>query len=222
MSVKGIELAIGQKWTTLGYGVVTIEPIYDSQVYAWRCVNKDYRFSVTSDGKYWEDDESTVLLECIYDPNQIKQPTQVLSEKQFNPKPGDKIICNNGEEFTCCTKKFLDQKRCAVGGYKDDSVFAYRNDSENYTTGVCWVCPSETNNIDWHIREVIPQRKYEAPSKAEPIYSAEDIRKAFITDLGWLEYSFGLLIESLEKVKNPEYMEYLRLKAMFESEQQEL
>lgn len=149
---------------------------------------------------------------------QPKQAERVLCKKKFNPKPGDKIICNNGEEFTCCTKEFLSEKGCAVSPYKDAEVFAYYNNSSNTTTGVEWTYFNSDMKGYYDIREVIPQQKYEAPSKAEPMYSAEDICKAFITDLGWHEYSFGLLMESLEKVKNPEYMEYLRLKAMFETE----
>ena len=31
-------------------------------------------------------------------------------EKKFQPKPGDKIICNNGEEFICCTLGNLKSK----------------------------------------------------------------------------------------------------------------
>lgn len=141
-------------------------------------------------------------------------------KKQFNPQPGDKIICNNGEEFICCTQEYLMEWFNGAGKYSTKPIFGF-------TGGYGWQDWNQdgtvtSDNTNYFIREVIPQQKYEAPSKAEPMYSAEDIRKACIDDLGWMEYSYELLMESLEKVKNPEYMEYLRLKAMFESEQQEL
>ena len=106
MPVNGIELKEGQIWKTKNYGVVKLSDSGVSANYPWRM-----RFpnsgesigSITTDGKYWEEDEMPELLECIYNPEDKgeKEPMK------FNPKPGDKIICNNGEEFICCTLEFL-------------------------------------------------------------------------------------------------------------------
>lgn len=140
-------------------------------------------------------------------------------KKQFNPKPGDKIICNNGEEFTCCTLDFV-RGKIASHINTNKPIIGYSEDVEWQDWGTDGVAAE-----GYSIKEVIPQQKEETTSAETAdttVYTKEDIRKACIDDLGWMEYSFGLLMESLEKVKNPEYMEYLRLKAMFESEQQEL
>ncbi len=100
MSVNGIELKEGQRWTTTSYGEVTISKDGVSDKYPWYCRSDEGCYSITEDGKYWDNDEGTTLRECIYDPADQVQ-------KKFNPKPGDRIICNNGEEFICCTKETL-------------------------------------------------------------------------------------------------------------------
>ena len=37
----------------------------------------------------------------------MQESNTVVNANKFTPKPGDKIICNNGEEFICCSADFL-------------------------------------------------------------------------------------------------------------------
>jgi len=39
----------------------------------------------------------------------IEEENTVSQSKKFNPKLGDKIICNNGQEYTCCTLEYLQE-----------------------------------------------------------------------------------------------------------------
>lgn len=146
---------------------------------------------------------------------------EVYMEKQFNPKPGDKIICNNGKEYTCCTLKYLQEmvsksitSAKPILGQRDfDFWNGWNLDGKYDLTG---------NNFEWDIREVIPAQKEETiPEEVEVeqlTYTPEDIRKAVINDLGWQDLSLDLIMKSLQKVTSKEYKEYLRLKAVFEQE----
>ena len=108
MPVNGIELKEGQKWKTLSGRVATLEDNPREEPYVFRAVYKDGDWNtVTKDGKSWTYDYDSFLRELIYDPEQ--QVKDELNMK-FNPVPGDKIICNNGEEFICCTLDFLHYK----------------------------------------------------------------------------------------------------------------
>jgi len=139
-------------------------------------------------------------------------------EKQFNPQLGDRIICNNGEEYTCCTLEFL-QENIASGIDSTKPILGYSSH------GWCgWWANGKYDSLlsEWTIREVISQKREqplpeETEVKPEITYSVEDIRKAVIDDLGWQNLSLDLIMKALDRVTNPEYNEYLRLKAMFES-----
>ena len=37
----------------------------------------------------------------------MQESNSIANANKFTPQPGDKIICNNGEEFVCCTLEFL-------------------------------------------------------------------------------------------------------------------
>jgi len=157
-------------------------------------------------------------------------------EKKFNPeaaptglrpcKPGDKIICVNGEEFTCCTRDFLSGKK--LTGDWHYKFYAYRDNPTNEYLGIDWIGLDSDGKVNgdkgFNILEVIPKQQEETtPNETEvkveqPTYTAEDIRKAFIHDLEWSDASLTKLVNSLKKVITPEYKEYLRLKAMFENE----
>lgn len=77
MPVNGIELKEGQIWKTKNYGVVTLSDSGVNANYPWRMNfpnNGDYPIgSITTDGKYWEEDEMPELLECIYSPEDKKE-----------------------------------------------------------------------------------------------------------------------------------------------------
>ena len=217
MSVNGIKLAAGQKWKTKNYGVVTLSESGVNSNYPWRMNfpnNGDPIGSITTDGKYWEEDEMPELLECIYDPEDKEEKKPM----KFNPKPGDKIICNNGEEFICCTLGFL-QENIAKFIRSDKPILGYWKYKHNNT----WQDWDEhgkayyDNDDDYNIREVIPQssevtadKKEEV--KEEPRYSLQEIKEAWDNSCdGWDDFKNELM-----KINNPEYKEYLRLKAIYE------
>ena len=155
----------------------------------------------------------------------MQESNTVANAHKFTPKPGDKIICNSGEEFICCTLEFL--RETIYEGIKSDKpILGYRkfgydeewmewDDDENY--------PDE---YDWLIREVIPQNSEVTDDKKEevkeePRYTVEEVIEAFSNalHLSWMG-GHGEGIEKvkdyLEKKSNKEYQEYLRLKAIYE------
>ena len=221
MPVNGIELAAGQKWKTLYGRVVTLQDNPRAESYIFRTVYEDREWStVTKDGKRWTSDYDSFLRELIYDPEQ--QVKEKLTMK-FTPQPGDKIICNNGEEFICCTLEFL--RETIYEGIKSDKpILGYRKfgyDEE-------WLdwdeealsCPEE-----YGIREVIPQssevtddKKEEV--KEEPRYTVEEVFYAIKEHCGKYDSPLGCEFEIKNLLKrfdeDPEYKEYIRLKAIYE------
>ncbi len=142
---------------------------------------------------------------------------------KFNPKPGDKIICNNGEEFICCTLGFL-QENIAKFISSDKPILGYWKYKHNNT----WQDWDEHGNAsydndnDYDIREVIPQssevtadKKEEV--KEEPRYTLQEIIEAWGAS-GWVmtTSAWRAFQKNLTKINNPEYKEYLRLKAIYE------
>jgi hypothetical protein len=139
---------------------------------------------------------------------------------KFDPQPGDKIICNNGEEFICCTKEQL--KICIDGIFETKDIVGLTKDGRRWQD---WnadgtSCLGYYNN--WAIREVIPQisevtadKKEEV--KEEPRYNLQEIKEAWDAS-GWIvsTSSWNTFQKNLTKVNSPEYQEYLRLKAIYE------
>ena len=230
MSVNGIKLAAGQKWKTKNYGVVTLSERGVSSNYPWRMNfpnNGDPIGSITTDGKYWEEDEMPELLECIYNPEdkEEKKPMKFNPKseptKLFLPQPGDKIICNNGEEFICCTLEFL-RKTIYEEIKSDKPILGYRKfgydeewmdwDEEDFS------CPEE-----YGILEIIPQNAEDSADKKEevkeePRYTVEEVLEAIqlVTPSAAPWNYVPEIKEHLNKSKDPQYMEYLRLKAIYE------
>ena len=140
---------------------------------------------------------------------------------KFTPKPGDKIICNNGEEFICCTLEFL--RETIYEGIKSDKpILGYRK-SGYEEEWIDWDEESLLYPEAYGIREVIPQsseviddKKEEV--KEEPRYTVEEVIEAIqlVTPneapWNWVPE----IKEHLNKVKDPQYLEYLRLKAIYE------
>ena len=147
-------------------------------------------------------------------------------EKKFQPKPGDKIICYNGEEFICCTEEFLMSKGYWIHG--NEIIFGYSNNPENVTSGVYWntwnqAGESTAASLPWYIREVIPQSSEVTDDKKEevqeePRYTVEEVLEAiqFVTPSAAPWNWVPEIKEHLTKVKDPQYLEYLRLKAIYE------
>ena len=140
---------------------------------------------------------------------------------KFNPQPGDKIICNNGAEFICCTLDFLHTKDMypskpqAILGFN----FAKKTWQDWDEDGYASLTPED----DYDILEVIPKsseviddKKEEV--KEEPRYTVEEVLEAIqlVTPneapWNWVPE----IKEHLNKINSPEYQEYLRLKAIYE------
>ena len=218
MPVNGIELKEGQKWKTLSGRVATLEDNQGADSYIFRTVYEDGEWNtVTKDGKCWTSDYDSFLRELIYDPEQ--QVKEKLTMK-FNPKPGDKIICNNGEEFICCTLDFLHAKDMYPS--KPQAILGFDFVEETWQDwdedGYASLAPED----DYDIREVIPQssevtddKKEEV--KEEPRYNLQEIKEAWDAS-GWVisTSAWEVFQKNLTQISSPEYQEYLRLKAIYE------
>ena len=156
----------------------------------------------------------------------MQESNTVVNANKFTPKPGDKIICNNGEEFICCTLEFL--RETIYEGIKSDKpILGYRKfgyeeewmdwDEDGYAS----LAPED----GYDIREVIPQssevtahKKEEV--KEEPRYTVEEVFYAIKEHCGKYDSPLGCEFEIKNLLKrfdeDPEYKEYLRLKAIYE------
>ena len=156
----------------------------------------------------------------------MQESNSVANANKFNPQPGDKIICNNGEEFICCTLEFL-QETIAKFIMSDKPILGYWKYKHNNT----WQDWDEhgkasyDNDDDYNIREVIPQssevtddKKEEV--KEEPRYTVEEVFYAIKEHCGKYDSPLGCEFEIKNLLKrfdeDPEYKEYLRLKAIYE------
>ncbi len=153
----------------------------------------------------------------------MQESNTVVNANKFTPQPGDKIICNNGEEFICCTLEALVSE--GFNPYfkkKSDSiVFGTKGD---YSGWMYWHNGGYTNDPEWNIREVIPQssevtahKKEEV--KEEPRYTVEEVLAALeiVSNFKFQPYDYeNEVAEYLNKIKSPEYQEDLRLKAIYD------
>ena len=242
MPVNGIELKEGQIWKTKNYGVVKLSDSGVSANYPWRM-----RFpnsgesigSITTDGKYWEEDEMPELLECIYNPEDKgeKEPMKFNPKseptKLFLPKPGDKIIRNNGEEFICCTKEFLNEGGLATYLSAKNKIFAYREAHDkcyHKYEWTYWDAEGKASYDDHNIMEVIPQSSEDSADKKEevqeePRYNAEQALYTANEIMEIIENVYKMpgtpwefkdnLIKHLDRLGSKEYQEYLRLKVIY-------
>ncbi len=159
----------------------------------------------------------------------MQESNKVANANKFTPQPGDKIICNNGEKFICCTEEFLMSKGYWIHG--NEIIFGYSNNPENVTAGVYWNTWNQAGesagaSLSWDIREVIPQNAESSANKKEevkdePRYTVEEVTEAFSNalHLSWVGgYKEGIekVKDYLEKKSDKEYQEYLRLKAIYE------
>ena len=151
----------------------------------------------------------------------MQESNKVANANKFTPKPGDKIICNNGEEFICCTKEFLSEKGCSSKSY-NNAIFAYRDCEENETTGVEWTYFKEDTGEGYHtIREVIPQNSEVTDDKKEevkeePLYTLQEIKEAWDAS-GWVSSTMPWNTFRKNLMKNDDdFQEYIRLKTIYE------
>ena len=155
----------------------------------------------------------------------MQESNSVANANKFTPQPGDKIICNNGEEFICCTLEFL---RETIEGIKSDKPIL---GCRKFGYDEVWMDWDENgkasydNDDDYNIREVIPQsseviddKKEEV--KEEPRYTVEEVFYAIKEHCGKYDSPLGCEFEIKNLLKrfdeDPEYKEYLRLKAIYE------
>ena len=144
----------------------------------------------------------------------MQESNSVANANKFQPKPGDKIICDNGEEFICCTLEFL-QENIAKFISSDKPILGYWK-YKHSNTWQDWDEHGEASyDNDYNIREVIPQ------SKEVALYTVEEVTEAFANALhlvwmGGRKEGIEKVKDYLEKKSNKEYQEYLRLKAIYE------
>ena len=157
----------------------------------------------------------------------MQESNKIKKNNKFKPQPGDKIICNNGEEFICCTLEFL-RETIYEGTKSDKPILGYRKFGyeEEWQHGGEDGYASLAPDNDYDIREVIPQssevtadKKEEV--KEEPRYTVEEVIEAFSNalHLSWMgghKEGIEKVKDYLEKKSNKEYQEYLRLKAIYE------
>ena len=83
-------------------------------------------------------------------------------QKKFNPKPGDKIICNNGDELICCSADFLVKDGFDVTT-DSNLIYGYQPSKHGlYQYG--WTFWNESGvhgDEGWCIREVITAKSKE-------------------------------------------------------------
>ena len=157
----------------------------------------------------------------------MQESYTVVNANKFAPKPGDKIICNNGEEFICCTLGNLKSK--GITFRLDDEVSIIFGISEHWEKNYSWMYwqgNNYPNKHEWKILEVIPQNLESSADKKEevkeePRYTVEEVTEAFSNalHLSWVggrEKGIEKVKDYLEKKSDKEYQEYLRLKVIYE------
>ncbi len=150
----------------------------------------------------------------------MQESDTVVNANKFTPKPGDKIICNNGEEFICCTLEFLKETFHDLVA-PSEVIIGYNHGWAEWQS---WDFngQAEWGGLRYHIREVIPQSSEVTANKKEevkeePRYNLQEIKEAWDAyGLVAATYSWAAFQNNLTKVKSPEYQEYLRLKAIYE------
>ena len=145
-------------------------------------------------------------------------------EKKFNPQPGDKIICNNEEEFICCTLGFL-HETISVNVRPLEPVLGY---NEKHSRWQDWEFSGQARGggTEYNIREVIPQNAESSADKKEEVkedslYTVDEVFDAIFEVTKHLEIEIPWdyiddVKEYLSRINDPQYQEYLRLKAIYE------
>ena len=228
MPVNGIEIKEGQIWEDNVRIQRTIKRNPSGSVdFPWIGENTEgggYS-TLTNDGRFNGVDYSYYdLNKLIYNPESEEKTAMT---NKFNPQPGDKIICNNGEEFICCTLEFL-RKTIYEGIKSDKPILGYRKFGydEEWQDWDGHGKASYDNDDDYDIREVIPQsseviddKKEEA--KEDPLYTVDEVFDALFEVTKHIEIEtpwdyIDDVKEHLSRKNDKQYQEYLRLKAIYE------
>ena len=153
----------------------------------------------------------------------MQESNTVVNANKFTPKPGDKIICNNGEEFICCTLEFLKETFHDLVA-PSEVILGY---NERWSEWQSWDFngQAEWGGLRYHVREVIPQNTENSANKKEEVkeesrYTVDEVFYAIKEHCGKYDSPIGCEFEIKNLLKrfdeDPEYKEYLRLKAIYE------
>lgn len=224
MPVNGIGLKEGQVWLDARGNKRVLEMAINSK-YPWNATDGEDEtvYTYTDDGMYYGDKPSILDLVTLVSEKEVI-PTKFNPERPQRgcvlAKPGDKIICNNGLEFVCCTLETLNARNDACLIDLDATVFGY-SESDRYSW-MQWSATDSVSDDEWGIKEVIPQQTKENnmtenQDKQEKTYTLEDIKKIFVT-LGWSD-AFVRFSKNLSRETDPEYQKYIELKAKFEDKE---
>ena len=225
MPVNGIELKEGQIWEDNVRIQRTIKRNPSGSVdFPWIGENTEGggNIGLTNDGRFNGVDYSYYdLNKLIYNPESEEKTAMT---NKFNPQPGDKIICNNGEEFICCTLEFL-RKTIYEGIKSDKPILGYRK----FGYDEAWMGWNEEDLSypeDYDIREVIPQNSEVTADKKEEVkedslYTVDEVFDAIFETTKHLQIEIPWdyiddVKEHLSRTNDPQYQEYLRLKAIYE------
>lgn len=224
MSVNGIELKEGQIWLDASGTKRILSRDNKNPRFPWKgklLENEEWN-SYTNNGMYYGDTPSMIDLVTLISEDETPMKFNPKSEptKFVPPKPGDKIICNNGEEFICCTKEFLNTTGLAKY-YEDKNIFGYQNKSENIYKydWMTWDGDGKSSYPEWTIREVIPTESKEVVKGEEPRYTVDQVFEAAACAWEvkpWHTSALQEVKDYLQKINDPQYKEYLRLKAIYE------
>jgi hypothetical protein len=208
MPVNGVEIKEGQVWLdACGQKRTIVSNKGGSATFVWKGVLENGQWDTyTNNGTFYAYNSSYNDLVTL-----ISEKEEKLMK--FNPKPGDKIICNNGDEATCCTLEFLRTTISpSIRSYKP--ILGYFEDEGEWQDWYENGCTD--SDSDYNIREVIRQ-----VLKEEPLYSVSEVLEAVGEALN-LHYPAGKekaeekILDYLQKKSDPEYLKYLELKAKYE------
>ena len=154
----------------------------------------------------------------------MQESNTVVNANKFTPQPGDKIICNNGEEFICCTLEFL--RETIYEGIKSDKpILGYRKFGYD-EVWMDWDGEALSYLEEYGIREVIPQSSEVTDDKKEEVkedslYTVDEVFDAIFETTKHLQIEIPWdyiddVKEHLSRKNDPQYLEFLRLKAIYE------
>ncbi len=88
-----------------------------------------------------------------------------MQRKEFNPKLGDIIICNNGQQYICATKQVIENVLGhSISPMRDSVIYAYHSNKKSWSEwkegGACI-----TDSTEYTIKEVISMQENQTPAQ---------------------------------------------------------
>lgn len=135
-------------------------------------------------------------------------------DRKFDPKPGDTIVCNNGETFTACR-------------VEDYQYFDYYPDSKIATESkdascrhMCWDnFDGKATSDSYSIKEIIPA-SVPAPIPEPKTYTVREVFNAIKEAYDMpnaTDAEVAIVQKILDRRDDPDYTTYLELKKRFET-----